>query len=94
MATPVSQAPLATEQVTQEEGALHSVCTAPVERRACAGTEGVSVPKPSLALAACLAFLLQAARLPESEDGFFPEVTIPLPSDQPASCSRPAGSCR
>lgn len=94
MATPVSQALPATEQVTQEEGALRSVCTGPVERRACVGTERASVPKPTLALAACLTFLLQAAHLPGSEDGFFPEVTILLPSDQPASCSRPAGSCR
>ena len=94
MATPVSQAPPATEQVTREEGALHSVCTGPIERRTCAGTEGVGVPKPSLALAACLAFLLQAARLPGSEDGFFPAVTVPLPNDQPASCPWPAGSCR
>lgn len=94
MATPVSQALPATEQVTWEEGALRSVCTGPIEKRACAGTERGSVPKPTLALAACLAFLLQAARLPGSEDGFFPEVTIPLPSDQPTSCSRPAGSCR
>lgn len=78
----------------REEGALHSVCTGPVERRACAGTEWVSVPKLALALAACLAFLLQATRLPGSKDGFFPAVTVPSPSDQPASCSRPAGSCR
>lgn len=91
MATPVSQA-LAAEQVTQEECSfgLHSAWL----KGGRAGTEGVSVPKPSLALAACLAFLLQAAHLPESEDGFFPEVTIPLPSDQPASCSLPVGSCK
>ena len=47
-----------------------------------------------LVLAACLDFLLQAASLPGSEDEFFPGVTIPLPSDQPASCPRPASSCR
>lgn len=47
-----------------------------------------------LALAACLDFLLQAASLPGSEAGFFPGVTIPLPSDQPTSCPQPASSCR
>ncbi|XP_068400339.1 lisH domain-containing protein ARMC9 isoform X3 [Eschrichtius robustus] len=53
-----------------------------------------SMASATRSLQTCLDFLLQAASLPGSEDGFFPGVTIPLPSDQPASCPRPASSCR
>ncbi|XP_067596347.1 lisH domain-containing protein ARMC9 isoform X2 [Pseudorca crassidens] len=53
-----------------------------------------STASATRSLQTCLDFLLQAASLPGSEDGFFPGVTIPLPSDQPTSCPQPASSCR
>ncbi|XP_049568474.1 lisH domain-containing protein ARMC9 isoform X5 [Orcinus orca] len=53
-----------------------------------------STASATRSLQTCLDFLLQAASLPGCEAGFFPGVTIPLPSDQPTSCPQPASSCR